>query len=192
MKLKSKERDIIQCLRKIFLVMRITLLLIFFSSALAFSSNSYAQNTKLTLHLSDAKMSEVLKAIEEKSEFLFFYQDQQIDLNRRVNVAAEDKNINEVLDQIFEGSSNVYAIRDRQIVIGKSQKQLKSKELSVERIFEDTLQPQSRKLTGTVYDDDGKPVPFATIVIKGTTKGTNATEDGAFSINVEPNSILVV
>jgi len=192
MKLKSKERDISQCLRKIFLVMRITLLLIIFSSAFAFSSNSYAQNVKLTLHLNSAKVSDVLKAIEEKSEFLFFYQDQQIDLNREVNITAEGKNVNEVLDQLFNGSSNVYTIRDRQIIIGKSQKLLGKKGIPVERIFEEAQQPLTTKLTGTVYDDDGKPIPGATVVIKGTTKGTVSSVDGAFSINVESTSVIIV
>ena len=47
-------------------------------------------------------------------------------------------------------------------------------------------------MTGTVYDEDGKPLPGATIVIKGTTKGTISSTDGAFSINIEPKSVIVV
>jgi TonB-linked SusC/RagA family outer membrane protein len=53
-------------------------------------------------------------------------------------------------------------------------------------------QPQTNKLTGTVYDEDGLPVPGATVMIKGTAKGTVTSVDGAFSINVDPGSILLV
>lgn len=51
---------------------------------------------------------------------------------------------------------------------------------------------QQKKLTGTVYDEDGRPVPGATIMIKGTTRGTVTSNDGAFTIDVEPNSLLLI
>ena len=84
MKLNSKKRGIFSVsLGKVFLVMRITLYFILLSSAFAFSSNSYAQDAKLSLQMNNAAVKEVLKAIEDQSEFIFFYQDQQIDLNRK-------------------------------------------------------------------------------------------------------------
>lgn len=54
------------------------------------------------------------------------------------------------------------------------------------------LQAQAKKLTGTVYDEDGKPIPGATVMVKGTTRGTVTNVDGAFTIEVEPNSLIVV
>ncbi len=53
-------------------------------------------------------------------------------------------------------------------------------------------QPQTTRLTGTVYDDDGSAIPGATIVIKGTTRGTVTSSDGAFTINVDPTSVIIV
>lgn len=53
-------------------------------------------------------------------------------------------------------------------------------------------QAQPKKLTGTVYDEDGKPVPGATVMIKGTTNGTVTDIDGSFTVDVEPNSVLLV
>ena len=37
---------------------------------------------------------------------------------------------------------------------------------------------------GTVSDDDGQPIPGATVVLKGTSTATTADFDGNFSINV--------
>lgn len=159
MNLKLKERGIYQCLRKNFLVMRITVLILLLTSVLSYSSNSYAQNAKLSLHLNNATVRDVLKAIEDQSEFIFFYQDQQIDLNRKVAVAAEDKNVSEILEQLFKGSANVFTIRDRQIVIGKSLKQLDIKGLPVERIFENGQQPQRKEVKGKVTDEAGVALP---------------------------------
>ncbi len=71
-----------------------------------------------------------------------------------------------------------------------SERSIKQKESSV--LINNAPQPQTTKLTGTVYDEDGKPVPGATVMIEGTTKGTVTSVDGAFSINVEPNSVILV
>lgn len=57
---------------------------------------------------------------------------------------------------------------------------------------EQVLQVQAKKLTGTVYDEDGKPIPGASVMVKGTTRGTVTSVDGAFTIDVETNSVIVV
>jgi len=183
MKFNSIKEDIFQCLRKSFLVMRLTLLITLLSSAFAFSSNSYAQNLKLSLRLNNSNVKEVLKAIEDQSEFIFFYQDQQIDLNRKVNITAEDENIDEILNQLFKGTDNVYTIRDRQIVLGKSQKQLEIKSAPVERVLE--IQQQTKiQIAGTVLDNKGLPMQGVTIFIKGTSTGTISDSEGKFAISI--------
>lgn len=184
MKLKSIKGGISQCLRKSFLVMRLTLLFTLLSSALAFSSNSYAQNLKLSLRLKNANVKEVLRAIEDQSEFIFFYQDQQIDLSRKVNITVENENITEILDQLFKGTANVYTIRDRQIVIGKSQKQLESKSTAVERVLEEIQQQTKILISGTVLDYKGLPIPGVTVSVKGTTNGTITDGEGKYTISI--------
>ena len=192
MKKKLKGGGMSQCLQKNFLVMRITLFLILVSSAFSFSSNSYSQNVRLSLHMDNVVVKDVLMAIENQSEFIFFYQDQNVDLERKVDIQVEGKEISEILDQLFNGSSNVYTIRDRQIIIGEIPKQLKRRNYSFEEVLEDLKQAETRKISGTVYDDDGLSIPGASIIIKGTTKGTVTNNDGAFSLDVEDNSILLV
>ncbi|NND30980.1 MAG: TonB-dependent receptor [Saprospiraceae bacterium] len=55
-----------------------------------------------------------------------------------------------------------------------------------------TLFGQSRTITGTVVDVNGQPLIGATILVKGTTVGTVTDLDGAFTLEVEPGSILDV
>ncbi|MGZ3957523.1 MAG: SusC/RagA family TonB-linked outer membrane protein [Flavisolibacter sp.] len=49
---------------------------------------------------------------------------------------------------------------------------------------------QVRTVTGKVTDASGKPVPFATVTIKGTKTGVAADENGNFTIQAAPNSTL--
>jgi TonB-linked SusC/RagA family outer membrane protein len=51
---------------------------------------------------------------------------------------------------------------------------------------------QTRSITGKVTDDKGEPVPFATIIIKGTKQGASADADGRFSISAKTGDILVI
>lgn len=49
-----------------------------------------------------------------------------------------------------------------------------------------------QEVTGVVTDEDGIPLAGASIVVKGTAKGTNTDVDGHFSIDVESSEILVI
>lgn len=50
----------------------------------------------------------------------------------------------------------------------------------------------SAQITGTVLDDEGAPLPGASVVVKGTTTGATTDFDGNFSINAEVGDALMV
>lgn len=51
---------------------------------------------------------------------------------------------------------------------------------------------QSGRITGTVSDADGKPLPGAAVVVSGTPKGTIADNKGQFTLSVAEGETLVV
>ncbi len=51
---------------------------------------------------------------------------------------------------------------------------------------------QAQTVKGTVKSVTGEGIPGATIVVKGTTRGTNASREGAFTIKCSPKEILVI
>jgi TonB-linked SusC/RagA family outer membrane protein len=51
---------------------------------------------------------------------------------------------------------------------------------------------QPRTVTGRVTDAQGKPVPYASVTVKGSTSGVAADESGNFSIQAAPNAVLVI
>src|SRR5215831_1186557 len=54
------------------------------------------------------------------------------------------------------------------------------------------LQAQQKTISGKVTDDKGQPVPNASVIIKGSTKGTTTSSDGNFSISVPANAHTIV
>lgn len=51
---------------------------------------------------------------------------------------------------------------------------------------------QNRTVKGTVKNEKGEPVPFATITETGTKNATNADEGGSFTITIKQNSKLTI
>ncbi|MDB5211161.1 MAG: TonB-linked outer membrane protein SusC/RagA family, partial [Sediminibacterium sp.] len=51
---------------------------------------------------------------------------------------------------------------------------------------------QVRSVTGTVADSKGLPVPFASIVIKGTKTGTTSDAEGKFIVKAKTGDVLVI
>lgn len=50
----------------------------------------------------------------------------------------------------------------------------------------------AQKITGTVTDSLGNPVPFASIFVKGTQRGTNANNDGKYFLDLSPGTYTLV
>src|SRR6476469_6087870 len=51
---------------------------------------------------------------------------------------------------------------------------------------------QSRTVTGRVTDDKGSPVAGASVLVKGTTIGTTANDNGNFSLSVPQSAKTLV
>ncbi len=178
---KNFESGSLMSLKKLLLIMKVIFILVF-SSILAVSGSTYSQVAKLSLDLKEATIKNVFEAIEKQSEYIFFYQDQNIDLNKQVEIQVKDKNIYEVLDQLFEGTTNTYKIKDRQVIIGFDKSKLKIPEKKIEIINKETEQPQKKTITGKVTDEKGESLPGVSIVVKGTTVGITTDIDGNYSL----------
>ncbi|MBC9794958.1 SusC/RagA family TonB-linked outer membrane protein [Sinomicrobium weinanense] len=57
--------------------------------------------------------------------------------------------------------------------------------------FSSDVFAQQREISGSVSDQDNVPLPGATILVKGTARGTQTDFDGQFNIMVDPGDILV-
>ncbi|MDR1780185.1 MAG: hypothetical protein LBR50_05570, partial [Tannerella sp.] len=57
--------------------------------------------SKVTLNINNRTVKEVLKEIEKQSNFIFFYNDLAIDMERKVQVNVKNKEVREVLASIL-------------------------------------------------------------------------------------------
>ena len=60
-------------LSKLLFIMRLVFFFLFVSMFSAFATETYSQSTKLSLSLNDVTIGDVLRNIEDQSEFRFFY-----------------------------------------------------------------------------------------------------------------------
>ena len=159
----------------------------FFAGLLAVSASTYSQQTKLNLKFDEVTVKEVFKQIEDKSEFIFFYNEDYIDVYRKVSINAKDEKVETILNDLLKGTSNTYKIYDRQIVILSPN----MKELPPIMKSESETEQKST-ISGRVTSTLGSPIPGVTILVKGTTTGTVTDADGNYTISNIPNSSTLI
>ncbi len=161
-------------LRKIYLRMRILLVLLLIGASQLWASKSYSQDAKVTMKRDNATVARIIDEIEQNTGFTFLYNQELIDIDQLVSLDVNDQNIDEVLDQLFENSGINYRIIDQQIIL-----------TTPANVVNATIQQNEFKVTGTVTDDTGDPIPGVTIVeLDNTMNGTITTVDGTFTITV--------
>jgi len=189
---KCDEQGVFRHLKKLLLIMKI-ILVILFSSFMAVSASSYSQSTRLTVELENVTIKEVFEAIENQSEYIFFYQDQNLDLDRRVTLEMKEQNLNLLLDSLFEGTGNVYQIKDRQVFIGYDEEKLqRSVKPEIEKKIPAGDEPQKKSVSGKVTDEKGLPMPGVSIIVKGTTIGITSNVEGEYTLNNIPDGAVLV
>ena len=174
------DREHFRYLFKWLRVMKLTMLIIL-CALIHVSASVYSQQTKLSLTLKSVSVKEVLRQIEDQTEFFFLYKNENVDVNRIVTVDIKEKPVELLLDQIFKGTSVSYEVINRQIVLVDNGK---SNGIS--------LVQQQNTVRGKVTDASGNAIPGVSVVLKGTTSGTITDADGNFSISgISENSILL-
>lgn len=74
---------------KLSLQMKLTTLLLLLSM-LKITASSYSQNIKISLNLEEVSVEQVIKTIEEKSEFHFFYNEEDFDIHKKVTLIVNN------------------------------------------------------------------------------------------------------
>lgn len=160
--------------------MRLVFFFLFVSMFSAFATETYSQSTKLSLSLNDVTIGDVLRNIEDQSEFRFFYTE-KVSTEKKVSVDFRKTTINEVLDELFKETSIAYRVVGRQIALfqnGNNPEFMQS--------------GQSREIKGKVTNTAGEPIPGATIAIKGTSSGIITDDNGNYTLPKVPEGSILV
>ncbi|WP_316791261.1 SusC/RagA family TonB-linked outer membrane protein [Pedobacter frigoris] len=150
--------------------MKLTCIIIFIT-CLNVSASVFSQQ-KISLDVTKTKLSKVLKIIEEQSDYHFVYSSANVPVNKDVTLSVKNTLVTDVLAAIFSNTNLKYSISKEGLIVISRRK--------------DT------KITGTVKDNAGGPLPGASVRVKGSGAGSSTDINGRFSISVPTGATLVI
>ncbi len=164
---------------KFFLIARLTVILILVNFFTLSAKTSKAQETTLSLRMTDVTIQQVLNEISQQSNYTFAWSSQFVNLNKKVNIQVNNQPIDVVLSKLFDGCGVKYKIEGKTVILTPSTQ---------------AEQQAAKKITvrGTVTNEKGQTLPGVTVLVKGTTNGTVTDVDGKYSLQVKGNAQTLV
>lgn len=158
---------------KILLIMKLSMIL---SLVTILQTSAAVFSQQLTIDVKNKSMREVLKKIENQSNYRFFYNDQLSGLDNNVSINVRNISIQKVLNKILENQELTYKMLENNMVV-----------ITPRRVV------QTPKIEGTVTDKStGEPLAGVSIHIQGTTVGTVSDVNGKYSIEVSDKNATLI
>lgn len=144
-----------------------------------FVLNASAQ--KVTLSFQNESFEKVLNAIKKQTRLSLVFSEQFVDLNRKVSINVKSVEVEDALKQLLVGTNISYEIKNDKLYFVE-RKDIQPKD--------NTIIP--KKVSGTVTDQKGEPIIGASLLIKGTKRGTITDVNGNFTLEADNRSILTI
>ena len=157
-------------------VMKLSLVFILLCISTVFSENLNSQTARVSIDANMLQTKDVIKQIEEQTDYLFVYNHEKVDLSGKVSLKAWNKTVAEVLNKIFSNSDIVYAIEGSNILLMKKSS---------------SLQQVTKSVKGVIKDLFGEPVIGANVIEKGTTNGTVTDLNGQYVLSLTGNNAVL-
>lgn len=133
----------------------------------------YGQQPTFSLTLQNTSIRDILKLVEDQSEYTFMYNSSKIDVRRKVNLEVKNSSIENILNRLFNGKQVTYRIIDKRIILTPTANDSVPKEGAT------TKQPPKR-VSGKVQDPSGTPLAGVTVAIQGTTNEVITDAEGHY------------
>lgn len=145
----------------------------------------------VTLSVKDAKLESVLKQFKKQTRYSFFYNESIFSKAARVTLNLKDAPVSTALGDCFGQQPRLgYSLVGNTVVISE-----KTVPLTItEQTMLISTQPASGiTVTGTVYNKRYEALANASIMVRGTQKGTLTRADGSFKLeHLKPEDVLKV
>lgn len=168
---------------------RIIAFMVLFTTVL-FAKEGEAQVKSVKEIFIDIKFNQVsviesFELIEKGTDLNFSYDKRLVrDLKTVDYTLGADRS----LEHYFLYLSENYDLSFRQVNNTVSVQERKVRQTSDVQIFIDQTNP----VQGVITDENGEPLPGATVLEKGTSNGTITDVDGKFSLNVDNDAVLLI
>ncbi|WP_160717360.1 TonB-dependent receptor [Chitinophaga solisilvae] len=139
----------------------------------------------VTVKGSNLSLLQLFRTIKKQTGFTLVYSNQLLDDGEKVTVDFNRTKLEDVLRFLLKDRNIRYEVRSNRIVLDK-----KPAAAPAALTRTDSVRPQARQVRGLVMDDQGVPLPGATVAVKGTSRGVVTDVLGAFSIDAGDNDVL--
>lgn len=168
-KIPNKQHQTLRIMKSIFIFSFVLLMHV--------NASTFAQGTKLTLHLKNHAIKDVFNAIEKQTDYIFILSENtNAEINKRVDVDVNGLPISDILQTVTKDTNLKYDIYNKQIVI------YSGNEKTVVRSLQQPTVPAEFK--GVVKDTHGDPLVGVTIMEKDGQQGTTTDIDGNFTLKL--------
>lgn len=168
-------------LTKIFLVMRLTVILL---AAAIFQANASGHAQTVTLSGKTIPIKKVFTAIKQQTGYVVFSNTNTINDAQNVSLSVKDMPLKDLLDVVLKDLPVTYLIKDKTIVL--SRKAPPSADVL-------TIPAPPNTISGVIRSTSGELLPGVSVRLKNTVTGTVTSSDGAFYFTHLPeNTVLLI
>lgn len=188
----KNKRYLCELALKIMRVSLIQAIAIVAFAGIAFANEGQGQNLldrRVTMTSQNEKVEQVLDHLEQVAGVTFLYSPELIGANRKVSLKVRNEKLMDVLTGLLTPLQLTYQLADQQIII-KPVEAAGSGALPELSVTEG--ESLAVTVSGKVTDDQQKPLPGVSVVIKGTTTGTVTNAEGNYTLSVPDNNATLV
>jgi TonB-linked SusC/RagA family outer membrane protein len=136
-----------------------------------------ASQTRFSFSVAKQPLSAVLRLIEQKSDYRFFYKESRVFSDKEITMKVKGASLDDVLSLVLDGTGLNYTINDKHlVVIGEN---------------EAVAGTPPDQVKGVVWNERREPLSHVSVLVKGSSRGTQTDEGGRFVIQAGENDTLV-
>ena len=167
-----------------FFFRRVTILLL--TALCAFCLHAKAFSQTVTIAKDAASIRDIFREIYKQTKRQFVYTDKVLEGAKPVDIHVKNVSLNEALEICFKDQPFTYVLSGDAIVVQRREEK-STGPISSKKDF-----LPGKDITGRVSDTTGKPISGASVLVKGSKKGTVTNAAGVFSLSdVDDNATLV-
>ena len=132
---------------------------------------------KVTLKLEHVTFVRVIENLRKQTGYEFVFNAQDVEHVKDVSLSLKDVSLEKAMEMLVNGRGLTFDIIERTVVIRK----------------QDAVQDMKLvTIKGRIRDKNKNPIPGATVLIVGSTRGVASDPEGNFSISAQPTDVLRV
>tara|TARA_B100001059_G_scaffold236624_1_gene288358 strand:- start:6535 stop:9861 length:3327 start_codon:yes stop_codon:yes gene_type:complete len=162
-------------------ILRISAFLTVIMTFSTFANTNVYSQTEITVDVTNTEIINILDYIESTTNLRFFYDNDIYDFEKKKTLSFKKVNIKEAINLIFDNNLD-FRLSDNVVILKKvtNLPSVQNNDINIKNDEEAQI-----TINGSITDNEGNPLPGATIIEVGTNNGTSSDFDGNFSLSVE-------